>query len=234
MCFSASASFTASAVLMPLGLYSTHLARSNRQPNYVPLALVPFFFGVQQFIEGLEWTAIDNGRTEPLTTLAGLGFLFFAYCFWMIWIPWSAWSISRSTDSRGLQNRLRWVAIVSTVLGTAFYLPVLFNPPAVQPAVHSTGRLLYDVSNLHSIVHNFVNTEPVGELVYWGFIVLPLIAVADKAVKLFGVLIFVSIFLTWLTYSATFNSVWCFYCAVLSIFVIWIVNRPQLRSAPQA
>ncbi|MEY3544560.1 MAG: hypothetical protein RLZZ247_717, partial [Cyanobacteriota bacterium] len=27
---------------------------------------------------------------------------------------------------------------------------------------------------------------------------------------------------------------WCFYCAVLSIFVIWIVNRPQLRSAPQA
>lgn len=43
-------------------------------------------------------------------------------------------------------------------------------------------------------------------------------------------LIFVSIFLTWLTYSATFNSVWCFYCAVLSIVVLWIVNRPRLRS----
>jgi len=219
---------------MPLGLYSTHLARTNHQPNYVLLALVPFFFGVQQLVEGLEWTAIDQGRIEPLTTMGALGFLFFAYCFWMIWIPWSAWSISRITDSRGLQNRLRWVAIVATVLGIAFYLPVVFNPPAVQPAVHSTGRLLYDVSNLHSVIHNFVNTEPVGELVYWGFIVLPLIAVADKAVKLFGVLIFVSIFLTWLTYSATFNSVWCFYCAVLSIFVIWIVNRPQLRRASQA
>ena len=231
MCFSASASFTASAVLMPLGLYSTHLARRNQQPNYVPLALVPFFFGVQQLVEGLEWTALDQGRIEPLTTLAGLGFLFFAYCFWMVWIPWSAWSISRSTDSHGLQHRLRWVAIVSTVLGVAFYLPVLFDPPAVQPAVHSTGRLLYDVSNLHSIVHNFINTQPVGELLYWGFIVLPLLAVADKAVKLFGVLIFVSIFLTWLTYSATFNSVWCFYCAVLSIVVIWIVNRPELRHA---
>jgi hypothetical protein len=179
----------------------------------------------------LEWTALDQGRIEPLTTLAGLGFLFFAYCFWMVWIPWSAWSISRSTDSHGLQHRLRWVAIVSTVLGVAFYLPVLFDPPAVQPAVHSTGRLLYDVSNLHSIVHNFINTQPVGELLYWGFIVLPLLAVADKAVKLFGVLIFVSIFLTWLTYSATFNSVWCFYCAVLSIVVIWIVNRPELRHA---
>jgi hypothetical protein len=186
---------------------------------------------VQQFIEGLEWTGIDQGSVEPLTSLAGLGFLFFAYCFWMIWIPWSAWSISRSTDSKALQHRLKWVAIVATVLGIAFYLPVLFNPPALQPAVHSNGRLLYDVSNLQSILHNFVNTEPVGELVYWGFIVLPLLAVSDRAVKLFGVLIFISIFLTWLTYSATFNSVWCFYCAVLSILVIWIVNRPEMRRA---
>lgn len=231
MCFSASASFTASAVLIPLGLYSTHLARRNGRDHYVPLAMTPLFFGVQQFVEGLVWTGIDNGRLEPLTTLASLGFLFFAYCFWMIWIPWSAWALARGSESRGLQQRLRWVAIVATVLGIAFYLPVLFNPPAVQPAVHSTGRLVYDISNLHSAIHNFINTEPVGELVYWGFIVLPLVALSDKAVKLFGVLIFVSIFLTWFTYSRTFNSVWCFYCAILSIMVIWIVNRPSGGSA---
>ena len=231
MCFSASASFTAAAVLMPLGLYSTHIARKTAQPDYVPLALTPFFFGVQQFVEGLEWTAIDQGKVEPLTSLAGLGFLFFAYCFWMIWIPWSAWSVARSTDSRALQNRLKGVAIVATLLGIGFYLPVLLNPPALQPAVHSTGRLVYDISNLHSAFHNFVNTKPVGELVYWGFIVLPLLAVKDKAVKLFGALIFVSIFLTWITYSKTFNSVWCFYCAVLSIFVLYIINRPRLRAA---
>ena len=60
---------------------------------------------------------------------------------------------------------------------------------------------------------------------------LPLVALSDSAVKLFGILIFVSIFLTWLTYSIAFNSVWCFYCAVLSIMVIWIVNRPHLRQA---
>jgi hypothetical protein len=229
MCFSASASFTASAVLIPLGMYSTHIARTTGQKGYMPLAMTPIFFGVQQFVEGLEWTAIDAGKIEPLTTLAGLGFLFFAYCFWMIWIPWSAWSIARFTESPGLVRRLKWVAIVSTILGTAFYLPVLFNPPALQPAIHSTGRLVYDISNLHSAIHNFVNTEPVGELVYWGFIVLPLVALSDKAVRLFGVLIFVSIFLTWFTYSKTFNSVWCFYCAILSIFIIWIVNRPRLQ-----
>lgn len=65
MCFSASASFTASAVLMPLGLYSTHIARKTGQRDYVPLALTPFFFGLQQLVEGLEWTGIDLARWSP-------------------------------------------------------------------------------------------------------------------------------------------------------------------------
>ncbi|WP_038023060.1 DUF6629 family protein [Synechococcus sp. RS9916] len=227
MCFSASASFTASAVLMPLGLYAHHLASNAERPGYKPLALVPFFFGVQQFVEGLQWTAIDNGGLEPLGSITAKGFLFFAYCFWMIWIPWSAWSISRSIDSRALQHRLKWVAIVATLLGIGFYIPVLFQSDLVQPAIES-GRIHYQVDTAW---HNFVNTEPIGQLVYWGFIVLPLVAVNDKAVKLFGVLIFISIFLTWFTYSVAFNSVWCFYCAVLSIVVIWIVNRPEMRRA---
>ena len=229
MCFSASASFTASAILMPLGLYATHIARKTDQPDYVPLALTPFFFGVQQLIEGFVWIGVKHGNVEPLTRLSSLGFLFFAYCFWMIWIPWSAYSIARKHESAGLQNRLKWVAIVATVLGITFYIPVLFNPPSVQPAL-SSGRLLYDISSLHSVYHNFVTTEPVGEMVYWGFIVLPLVALRDRAVRLYGVLIFFSIFLTWVTYSATFNSAWCFYCAILSIYVIWIVNRPRLKS----
>lgn len=240
MCFSASASFTAAAVLMPLGLYSTHLARGmelepefpGQRKGYVPLALVPFFFGVQQLIEGLVWTTIRIGKPDPWITVFSLGFLFFAYCFWMIWIPWSAYSIARSMESSGLRRRLKWVAIAATLLGLSFYLPVLFNPPVVQPEVHSTGRLLYDISALKSVWHNFVTQEPLGEMIYWAFIVAPLVALRDRAVKLFGVLIFVSIFLTWFTYSKTFNSVWCFYCAVLSIMVIWIVNRRPMAPRP--
>ena len=107
MCFSASASFTAAAVLVPLGLYSTHIARSTEQKAYVPLAMTPAFFGTQQFIEGLQWTALDNGGLEPLGTITARGFLFFAYCFWMIWIPYCAYSISKATESEGMQRRLR-------------------------------------------------------------------------------------------------------------------------------
>jgi hypothetical protein len=83
MCFSASASFTASAVLMPLGLYATHIARTTDQKDYVPLALTPFFFGVQQLTEGLVWTGIDNGRTEPRLP------------------PWPRWAFCSSPTASG-------------------------------------------------------------------------------------------------------------------------------------
>jgi hypothetical protein len=52
MCFSAEASFTASAALVPCGVYCLTVAR-YRNPNYEPLALIPFFFGIQQFAEGM-------------------------------------------------------------------------------------------------------------------------------------------------------------------------------------
>ena len=227
MCFSASASFTAAAVLVPIGIYGTHIARTTDQKAYAPLAMTPAFFGTQQFVEGLQWTAIDNGGLEPLGSITARGFLFFAYCFWMIWIPFCAYSISKATETEAMQKRLKWVWIIASILGIGFYIPVFFQPMLVQPAIEA-GRIVY---NVDTVWHHFVNTEPVGQLVYWGFIVLPLVALKDKGVKMFGGLIFISIFLTWFTHSQAFNSVWCFYCAVLSIFILWIINRPRLKHA---
>lgn len=233
MCFSASASYTASALLMPLGLYTHHLAAEAKRPGYRPLALVPFFFGVQQLIEGMVWTGLRHGAEgvapiQPLTTITSVGFLFFAYCFWMIWIPWSAYSIARFSENEQKKHILRWIWGIGTVLGLSFWLPLLVHPPMVQPAIETGGRIVY---NVNSIFHNFINNEPVGELIYWCWIVIPLIALKDKAVKLFGLLIVLSIILAMITYSMAFNSVWCFYSAILSVVVLWIVNRPEMRSA---
>ena len=125
-----------------------------------------------------------------------------------------------------MQNRLKWVWLVASLLGIGFYIPVLFQPDLVQPAI-TAGSISY---NVNTVWHNFINTEPVGQLVYWGFIVLPLVALRDKAVRLFGVMIFVSIFLTWFTHAMAFNSVWCFYSAVLSVMILWIINRPRLKN----
>ena len=50
MCFSATASFTAAAILIPSGLYC--LKESNQlDKRYWAFAILPFMFGLQQLLE---------------------------------------------------------------------------------------------------------------------------------------------------------------------------------------
>src|SRR2546430_366407 len=85
MCFSAQASFAAAAFLLPGGVYCAGVA-ILRRPAYLPLAVVPFVFSVQQFCEGFVWIGLDRGDAGLVTT-AALAFLAFALGFWPFWVP---------------------------------------------------------------------------------------------------------------------------------------------------
>lgn len=91
MCFSASASFTASAFLIPTGIYCVTEAK-KRNEAYLPIASLPLFFGIQQGFEGLVWLSIVLQNTTAINNFA-LCFLFFSNFFLLFWIPFSAFSI---------------------------------------------------------------------------------------------------------------------------------------------
>lgn len=56
MCFSAQASFTAAALLLPAGAVGVYKAyRTHRR--YMAICALPFLFGLQQLFEGLVWTS---------------------------------------------------------------------------------------------------------------------------------------------------------------------------------
>ena len=60
MCFSATASFTAGALLIALGSVTVSLAAAPRER---PFAAIPLLFGLQQLIEGGIWLSLQNGLT---------------------------------------------------------------------------------------------------------------------------------------------------------------------------
>ena len=75
MCFSASVSYSAAAVLVGTGVYAVRQAR--RLPRrYLMWALVPVLFGLQQAFEGRVWQELDAGDTGAVVPYA-LGFHFF-------------------------------------------------------------------------------------------------------------------------------------------------------------
>src|SRR5262249_39162470 len=87
MCFSPEASFLAGAALLPAGCYCVQSA-FRKDLRYLPLAVVPVAFGVQQWSEGVVWLGLQ-GNDPTLITQASVFFLFFAVAFWPFWIPFS-------------------------------------------------------------------------------------------------------------------------------------------------
>ena len=80
MCFSANTSFTTSAIIFSAGTYATFTAiRFNR--HYIPLALVPILFSIQQVSEGFVWITMGTSHVNLLHSSI-LTYLFFAFLLW--------------------------------------------------------------------------------------------------------------------------------------------------------
>mgnify|MGYP000091041284 FL=1 len=73
MCFSATASFAASAVLGATGIATLAKTKDRKM---LPLATIPLVFAIQQAIEGGLWLTIADGGSDAV--LLSALFLFFA------------------------------------------------------------------------------------------------------------------------------------------------------------
>src|SRR5262249_42575055 len=87
MCFSAQASFTTGAALVPAGIYCVQTA-CRKDRRFVLLALVPLGFAIQQCSEGFVWLGLDY-KDLTLVRQWSVVYLFFALAFWPFWIPFS-------------------------------------------------------------------------------------------------------------------------------------------------
>jgi heme A synthase len=79
MCFSATASFSAAAVLGTVGVVALNKVKSKDQLMF---ASIPLLFGIQQAIEGLVWVSLTHSSDVFLRQFFTYGFLFFAQVLW--------------------------------------------------------------------------------------------------------------------------------------------------------
>jgi len=91
MCFSAAASFAASAVLLPLGLYSVYKALKTNK-DYLLFSFIPIIYSIHQFIQGLIWDTLHD-RAYVSLYHSVLAFTFIAFFIWPFYIPLSIYAI---------------------------------------------------------------------------------------------------------------------------------------------
>ncbi|HEY2786844.1 MAG TPA: hypothetical protein VGJ05_17925 [Fimbriiglobus sp.] len=227
MCYSAEASFGTAVALVPAGAYCVARALAvNRL--LLPLAVVPLGLAIQQAFEGWVWLGL-HGQKSDITTPA-LGFLFFALAFWPFWLSLQA----AASEVRQAVRPWLWLW---TLLALSWF-PIHFFPLVADPS-------LLNVSEMHhSVRYDFPNL-PVyrGIPRFWVRVAYLVTIVVPLAFGRSGIgfgwlgagLLSGSAIVAALVFHYAFASVWCFFAALLSLFLVVVFRRlPPDRSVPDA
>lgn len=216
MCYSATVSFSAAAVLLTTGVYTARQAW-QLPVRYWLWALMPLLFGLQQAFEGGVWQALDAG--EPSSALHfALGFHFFSHFLWPWWLALSSFLVEPEKIRRRI---FLGCALIGAAAGGLVFATMLLYPEWMTVAVKQ-----------HSIIYNFsipIRSDipmPVTPLMIYGLLVLlPLLFSSHKPIRIFGVLVVMSMVLASAAYNEAFVSVWCFFAAVLSLYLVYMIRR---------
>jgi hypothetical protein len=209
MCFSAEASFGASGFLALMGVFSLILSRRE----CLFLAITPIIFAIQQGAEGVIWLAARGGHLETSTAGVAIGlYTFFAVLFWPIWVPF-AFSAAEPANSGLRRTLLITLTVMGVLLGLFYLTQGLFQNASAE--VVNCSIQYHGPWSWH--------TAPI----YLVCTIFPFFLSSMGNSWMIGlVVVFTAVISFWL-YRETFSSVWCFFAAVASFGIIFLIKRPR-------
>ncbi|MCB1112203.1 MAG: hypothetical protein H7A37_03400 [Chlamydiales bacterium] len=209
MCFSAEASFTASAVLGVTGIITMKSVRNRKQ---LLVAAIPLLFALQQMSEGFVWLSMD-ALTLPahLRTFCEYFFLTFAFLIWPIWIPFAFFTM----------EEVKWRKILLALVTVAGITLSFFNGSYLP----GSGVEVTVVSNS---IRYFtkgpqLNYEWMVTVIYNAIVIIPTFLSSYRYMWLWGLAVLTSSIIANYFYYTTYTSVWCFFSAVISIGLYFVL-----------
>lgn len=213
MCFSATASFAAGAVLSAAGVASLKQARQRAE---LPFAAIPFVFGVQQLTEGVIWLTFRHHAPVLQQTMT-YAYSIFSHVWWPIYVPFA---IGYLETSRRRKAILRGFLAAGLVVG--FYLLYALVVRSIAAEVIG-GHIVYVSPHFYLI--------PVMVLYVAATCVSGLFS-SHRFVNLFGALAFVAFISSYAVHPRALVSIWCYYAALLSLLVYLHLRFRHLGGFP--
>jgi len=206
MCFSASASFVAASTLSIIGLLSVYTVRAK--PRYFMIAAVPLLFALQQLCEGIIWISPVHSLARAIVQYV---FLFIAAALWPWWIPTSLWLCERRRPQKKLLLIIALLGIV-WLLGISVLLIMYGMQTMVQEHI------------AYQIMLPFM-THDATMVPYALLITLPCFISSLRGARWFGLGVIAAGVVSYLYWYQFYGSVWCFFAALLSCMVYWMVKK---------
>ena len=214
MCFSAGASFAGAAVISAIGIASV---REVHKPSHKLFATIPLFFAFQQVAEGVVWLSLTGGADDSLQKAGAYIFLLMALVIWPMMIPMAVLKMEEDTKKRKLMRTIFAAGLILSM----YYAVCLVNLN-VYPRINQF-HIQY--------INNFPRIP--GHIAFgiYGFVTIsPLFISSVRRVSAFGILIIISFVITGILYKEYLTSVWCFFAALISAVVYYIIKESQVET----
>ena len=209
MCFSATASFVAASVLLCVGIAAISISKSK---SHYMLAGIPLLFALQQAFEGIVWITNNNSGHCLFHCMSSHVFLFFAFAVWPIWVP-----IALFVPEKIKIRRKALIALIGLgVILSAFdiYQLRLYQDNMTIISNHlEYGVGFPERASMYLYLFVYACTT-----------ILPCFISSLKLSNIFGFALLGSLIFTQIFMAKGFTSVWCFFAAILSIIILFMVN----------
>lgn len=214
MCFSVTASFTASLALLVCGAAALKRAYEKKLRM---IAAIPLLFAAQQGAEGFVWLSFVYPEFESIRLLSAYIFLGFAMIVWPLWIPIA---IARFEDRRTYKRYIPSF-LAGGICALAFILYALLYPISVTLNHH----IVYNVDAYTHFGAWSMYINVTLSLLYVIATIVPFFIARNKILWLLGALGACAYFVSYIAYYKAFTSVWCFFAAIISLIVYWFVGN---------
>lgn len=213
MCFSAEASFAGGVIISAIGIVTV---TKVHKPSQLVFACIPIFFGIQQVTEGILWLTIPNPEYNGLRIFATYLFLIMADVLWPMIIPLSVLFMEENIK----RKRILWIFLITGSTVSLYYAFCLLTF-TVTPRIMGY-HILYS--------NNFPESlAMIAFLVYLVATIPPLFVSSIKRTHILGILMFLSCAVTALFFTQFLTSVWCFFAALISGVIFWILRDSKRK-----
>lgn len=205
MCFSAEASFTVGTLLSVVGIATL---KHVKKREYFLISLFPLLFAAQQFLEGVVWLNMEPSFETTLMSQTAVNlYLFFAWMLWPVFVPLAFIAAEEKKWKKAL-------FLIAFLAGFAI---------AYVDTVHLINYQVTPVITGNSLNYGF--TPLYGNIVYGLTVFIPIFLSSVPRMKIFGASLLVTFIISQLIYTYAFTSVWCFFCAAVSVLLYKILKE---------
>ena len=213
MCFSAEASFAGGFIISTIGVATV---KEVHKPSQLVFASIPLFFGAQQITEGCLWLTLPNPEYGNVQMFAKYIFLIMAEVLWPIMIPLSVLFMEKNKK----RKKILWILLFMGISASLYYTYCLlfFNVTPQIMGYHIQYRTDFPKFS-----------TALAFIVYFIASITPLFVSSIQRTHLLGILMFLSCVVTALFYWQYLASVWCFFAALISGVIFWILRDAKRK-----